>query len=128
MRAEQNAGALEAPGDHRPLTRDVNPLLTWIAAQQRRQPESEWDGEAGIARVEHGRVNYHLGVLQQRGQTLAVGLRNHLHRAAGAQRAQHFERAGDKDVQDEEEQLHARQHHADVRHQLRVLGAIRIQN
>src|SRR5437899_7312761 len=36
MRPEQNASALEAPGDHRPLARDVNPLLTRIAAQQRK--------------------------------------------------------------------------------------------
>ena len=73
MRSEENSAGQETPRHHRPAARDADPLLPGIAHDQRSQRERERHGEAYIAQVKHGRMNHHLGILQQRVKPRAVG-------------------------------------------------------
>ncbi len=79
MRAEQNPNALEAPCNHGPAPRDVNPFLTGVSAEKRCQCKSKRNRKSGVAEVEHRRMNHHLRILQQRIQAVAVGQRRKPH-------------------------------------------------
>ncbi len=50
----------------------MDPLFAGIAHDERAQREGEWDGEAHVSQVKHGRMDHHLGILQQRVQASAV--------------------------------------------------------
>jgi hypothetical protein len=54
----------------RPAARRMNPGVARLAGDQRGDGEGERHREAHIAEVEHGRVDGHGGILQQRVQTL----------------------------------------------------------
>ena len=72
MRAEEDAAGQKSPGHHRPTAGNVNPLFSGIAHDQRTQRKSERNGEAHVAQIQHGRVNHHLGILQERVQSIAI--------------------------------------------------------
>ena len=83
----------------------MNPFLAGILHDQRAQGEGEGHGEADIAQIEHGRVNHHLGILQQRVEAAAVR----------AKRAfQKTKRVGREIHQRQEEDLHCGQDHGGV--------------
>src|SRR3984957_4552906 len=124
MRAEQNSRRLEAPRDHRPLARQVNPLLTRIPRQERAQRKRKRNRESRIPRIQIRRMNHHLGILQQRRQSIPIRPRVNRQRTIRARRSQHLKWARHKIVQRQKENLHAGQHHADVRHQLAILVPI----
>ena len=128
VRAQQNPHPLEAPGDHGPAARQVNPLLPRITAQQRGQRESKRDGETGVAGIQNRRMDDHLRILQQRIETIAIGAQDPLQGPAGRSRAQYLKGAGDEIVQRQEKKLHAHQDHANVRHQLGMFAAVGKQN
>ena len=73
VRAEKNSAGQECPGHHGPAAGDVDPFFAGILHDQRAQREGEGDGESDIAQIEHGRMDDHLGILQQRIQAAAVG-------------------------------------------------------
>jgi len=58
--------------DHSPAARDMNPLLAGVAAKQRGKSKCKGNGESGVAEIEHGWMNHHLGVLEKRIQAVAV--------------------------------------------------------
>ena len=124
MRAEQNAHALEAPGDHGPAAREVNPFLAGITAEQRGERESERNREAGIAGIKDRRMDDHLRILQQRIEAIAVGAQDPLQGPAGRGRAQYLKGAGDEIIQRQKEKLHPHQDHPHVRHQLGMFAAV----
>ena len=96
MRSEEDSAGQETPRHHRPAARDADPLLPGIAHDQRSQGKRERHGEAYVAQVKHGRMNHHLGILQQRVKP----------RAVGGKRASHQrERMSGKIQQQEEEDL-----------------------
>ena len=72
MSAEKNPARQEAPRDHRPTARDVDPLLAGIHHDQRSQGKRKRDCEAHISQVEHGRMNHHLGILEQGVKSIAI--------------------------------------------------------
>ena len=72
MRAEEDAAGQKSPGHHRPTAGNVNPLFSGIAHDQRTQRKGERNGEAHVAQIQHGRVNHHLGILQERVQSIAI--------------------------------------------------------
>ena len=96
VRSEEDSAGQETPRHHRPAARDADPLLPGIAHDQRSQGKRERHGEAYVAQVKHGRMNHHLGILQQRVKP----------RAVGGKRASHQrERMSGKIQQQEEEDL-----------------------
>ena len=99
----------------------MNPLLARVPGQQRAQRKGERNGEARIPRIQVGRMDRHLRVLQQGIQSAAVGPRDVIHHPVCSRRRQRFERAGNKVIQREEENLHAGHYYADVGHQLAIL-------
>ena len=72
VRAQEDSDRQETPGHHRPAARDVNPLLTRIAHDQRAHRECEGNSESDVAQIQHGRVNHHLRILKKRIQSAAV--------------------------------------------------------
>ena len=70
--AEKDSNRQEAPRHHGPAAGDVDPLFAGILHDERAQGEGEGDGEADVSQVKHGRMNDHLGILQQRIQAGAV--------------------------------------------------------
>jgi len=73
VRAQENPDRQEAPGHHRPAASDVDPFLAGIAHNQRAQRERERHGKSDVTQIEHGRMDDHLGILQERIQAAAVG-------------------------------------------------------
>src|SRR4029077_20528287 len=73
VRTEEDADGLEAPGDHGPTASDVNPFLAGIAPQKCCEREGEWNREAGVAEIQHGRMNHHLWILKQRVAGMDLG-------------------------------------------------------
>ena len=73
MRAEKDSASEKSPRDHGPAAGDLNPLLARIAHDQRGQRERKWNRESDVAQVQHGRMNHHLRILQQRVEAVAVG-------------------------------------------------------
>ena len=119
MCAEKNSAGEEGPGDHGPAAGDVDPLLAGILHDQRAQREGKRHGEADIAEIKHGRMNHHLGILQQRIQAAAVG----------ADRAfEQAERIGGEVQQQQKENLHARQNHRGVGEEARIGLVAQAQN
>ena len=51
----------------------MNPFIAGILHDQRAQCEGEGNGCPHVAKIKHGRVNHHLGILQKRVETGAVG-------------------------------------------------------
>ena len=98
VRAEKDAAGEESPGDHGPAAGDVNPLFAGIVHDQRAQREGEGHSESDVAEVEHGRMDDHLGILQQRIQAAAVGAQRAFEQAEGV--------GGEIDEQQEKD-LHA---------------------
>ena len=98
MGTEKNSAGEEGPRDHGPAARDVDPLLAGILHDQRAQREGEGDSEADVAQIQHGWMDYHLGILQQRIQAIAVGGNCTLHDS---------ERMRREIEQQEKENLHA---------------------
>ena len=76
--AEDDADGQESPRDHAPAARDVDPVLAFAAGNQRGEGEGERHGETDEAQIEHGRVDDHSRVLQQRVQPATVGRRKDL--------------------------------------------------
>src|SRR6516164_652388 len=62
----------EHPGNHRPLARQVDPLLPRVARQQRPESKRKGNGEARITGIQVRGMNDHLRVLQKRVQPVAV--------------------------------------------------------
>ena len=106
--AQEDAAGEESPGDHGPAAGDVNPFFAGIFHDERAEGEGEGDGESNIAQVEHGRVDDHLGILQQRIQAAAVGAQRAFEKAKGI-RGEIHER--------EKKYLHASQNNGGVREQ-----------
>jgi hypothetical protein len=79
VRAQKNATGQEYPGDHGSAGRDVSPLLAGIAHDERHQRKGKGHGETDIAEVEHGRMDHHLGILEQRIQTITISWQRGLH-------------------------------------------------
>ncbi len=73
MRAEKNADGEEAPGDHGPAAGNVNPFFARVLHDERAQREGKRYGKADVSQIEHGGVDHHLGILQERVQPIAVG-------------------------------------------------------
>ncbi len=71
--AQRDADGEKAPGDGRPGARPARPGCIQIAAEQRGDREGERDGKSDIAHVQHGGMQDHARILQQRIQIAAVG-------------------------------------------------------
>ncbi len=97
MRAEKDSAGEEGPGDHGPTAGDVNPLLAGV--------------QADVAEIEHGRVNHHLGILQQRVQTASIGPERAIKQA---------EWPGGEVYEREKKDLHASQNYRSVSEEARV--------
>ncbi len=119
--AQQNSRGLKHPRNHRPLARQMNPLLARVAGQQRAQRKSKRNREAGVSRIQVRRMDHHFRILQQGSQSVAIGARDVIHHAIRSRRRERFERAGHEIIQRQEENLYAGHHHANVRHQLAIL-------
>ena len=124
MRAEQDADALEAPGDHGPAAGDVNPFFAGVAAEERRERESEWHRKAGVPEIEHRRMNHHFGILQQRIQAAAFGDSREVHDARAIGAGDYLKGRGDEIIEREEKGLDASEDDSCVRHQLGMPFAI----
>src|SRR6201988_661697 len=70
--SEKNSAGQESPGHHGPAARDVNPFLAGILHDECAERERERDREADVSEIEHGRMNHHLGILQERVQAAAI--------------------------------------------------------
>ena len=100
-RAENHATALKQPGDQRPAAGGVDPRLTGLFGDQRRDGERKGNREADIAEVQHGRVNGHGWILQGGAEAVAIG-----HRHDQLVGGQHAEGVGNEIIEDQEEDLH----------------------
>ena len=89
----------------------MDPFFAGIFHDERAQREGEGHGEPDVAEIKHGRVNHHLGILQQRIQAVTVGGNCSLHDG---------ERVRREVQQRQEEDLHARQNHRRVSEEARV--------
>ena len=69
-------------------------------------------------------MNHHLRILQHRIQPVAVGSRYQIKATGRICHAQRFEWTRHKIADGQKEKLHARQNHADVRHQLAIFIAV----
>ena len=76
----------------------MDPLLTLVAHDQGAKSKGEWDRHAYVAQIQHRRVNHHLGILQERVQSVAIDGTLTLH---------HGEWVCGKVEQQEEENLYA---------------------
>ena len=76
----------------------MNPFLAGILHDQRAQREGEGHGEADVAEIKHRRVDHHLGILQKRIQSAAIGAERPFEQAEGI---------GGKVDQREKENLHS---------------------
>src|SRR2546429_7887267 len=94
---------LEHPGNHRPLARQMDPLLPWVARQQRSESKRKRNRKTRITGIQIRRMNDHLRVLQQRIQSVAVGSRDEAHHATCPGRSQSLERALHEIVQRKKE-------------------------
>src|SRR5208337_378920 len=72
VRAEENSDSEEAPSHHGPAAGDVNPFLAGILHDQRAQRKGKGNGEADISQIQHGRMDDHFGILQERIQPAAI--------------------------------------------------------
>src|SRR5271157_72638 len=79
VRAEENADGEEAPGHHGPAARDLNPFFAGIFHDERAQREGEGNGEADVSQIQHRRMDDHLGILEKRIQSGAIGGERALH-------------------------------------------------
>src|SRR5882672_4792737 len=107
MCAEKNAARLEAPRDHGPFAREVDPFLARIACQKSGQRESERNGETRVAGIKIRWMNDHFRILQERVQSVAIHADERLNRAGGGNVAEHFEWAGNEIIQREEKDLYS---------------------
>ena len=102
----------EHPRHHGPAAGDVDPLFAGILHDQRAQREGERHGESHVAEIQHRRMDHHLGILQQRIQSVAVGRESCPSTSAKRMRGEVH--------QQQEEHLHRRNDRRRVRHQLRI--------
>ena len=124
VRAENDSHGLKGPGDHGPAASDVNPFFAGIAADKRGEGEGERHAESGVAHIKIGRMDDHLGILEERVEAATIGEGSDLKQSAGAGSGERLERAGDEIVKRKKEKLDAGENHADVGHQLGMLAAI----
>ena len=66
VRSQENAAGEEAPGHHGPAAGDVNPFFAGILHDQRAEGKCEGNGKADVSQIQHGRMDDHLRILQQR--------------------------------------------------------------
>src|SRR4029077_7298754 len=105
-------------------SREVDPLLSRISSEQRGQSKCKGDSEASVSRIKRWGMYGHLGILQQRIEAASIGTCRQMQNPSSTGGRKHSERTGDKIVHSQEKNLNARQDHADVRHQFRVLPAV----
>ena len=119
VRAQKNSAGQERPSHHRPAAGDVNPFLAGILHNQRRQREGKRHGNADVAEIQHGRMDHHLRILQQRIEPVAVRRNGARHQGKGV---------GGKVHQQQEENLNRRNNDGSVRHQAGVHLVAKTQN
>ena len=79
MGAQKDAAGQEQPGHHGPAAGDVNPFFAGVAHHERAQGKGEGHAKAHVAQVQHGRMDHHFWILQQRVKPEAIGRRGALH-------------------------------------------------
>ena len=103
--AEEDATGEKSPGDHGPAAGDVDPFVAGILHDQRAQREGEGHRGPDITQVQHGRVDDHLGILEQGIEAAAIGAHGALEQP---------ERIGGEIYQSKKKYLHARQNYRRV--------------
>ena len=83
MGPEKDSASEKSPGHHGPAARDMDPFFAGILHDQRAEGECERHGKSDIAQIKHGRMDNHLGILQQRIETTSVGPERTLEQAEG---------------------------------------------
>jgi len=112
VRAKQNADRLEAPGDHRPFTGEVNPLFAGVAGKQGGESKRKRNGEARVAGIKIWRMDDHFRVLQRGLRPLPSKRVNGSSMPACATRGEGFKGTLDEVIQYEKESLNAGEDHA----------------
>src|SRR5260221_5053898 len=102
MRSENNGDGLEAPRNHGPFTRKVNPVFTGVTREQGGERKRERNGEPRVTGIKIGWMNDHFWILQKRVQAVAIQTGERFEHAAGVHGGEGFERALNEIVQDEE--------------------------
>src|SRR5215813_15536778 len=69
---EENPAGEEAPGDHRPAARNVNPFLAGILHDQCAECKGKRHSESNVSEVQHRGMNHHLRILEQRIKPIAI--------------------------------------------------------
>ena len=105
MRSQKHSTGQETPGHHGPAAGDANPLFSRIAHDQRAQGKSKGHGETHVSQIQHGRMNHHLGILQQRVQARSIRRQLALHER---------KRMGGEVQQQQKENLHRRNNRGSV--------------
>ena len=103
-RSQEDPHGEEQPRQHGPMPGGLDPLLPRLLRNERGQCKGKGDRESHIPQVQHGRMDCHGGILQQRIQSVAVQRALDDHLPALAHREQ-LERRGDKNIQRQEKAL-----------------------